>query len=53
MKKYAKAIQELLKQGETIEDLNQANHIALETRKITLDEFREAAQILAQAFLNR
>lgn len=51
MSNYAKAIKEMLKNGETIENLSKANHIALDTNKINLNEFLEAAKVLAEAFL--
>ena len=51
MTNYAKAVKEFLKKGETIENLNKANHIALENGSITLKEFQEVAQILAKEFL--
>ena len=53
MTNYAKAFEVLLKQGETIENLNTANHLALERKEITLKEFQEAAQILVREFLKR
>lgn len=53
MTNYAKAFEVLLKQGETLENLNTANHLALERNEITLKEFQEAAQILVREFLKR
>lgn len=53
MTNYAKAMKEMLKKGESLEDLNKANHIALETKQITMKEFQEAAQILAAEILKR
>ncbi len=53
MTNYAKAFEVLLKQGETLENLNTANHLALERNEITLKEFQEAAQILAKEILKR
>ena len=51
MSNYAKAVAEMLKRGESVENLNKANHIALEAKKITVKEFCEAAQVLANAYL--
>ena len=51
MTNYAKAVKEFLKKGETIENLNKVNHMALENGDITLKEFQEAARILAKEFL--
>ena len=51
MSNYAKAYREMIQQGTSIEDLNAANHIALETGKITMKEFQEAARILALEIL--
>jgi hypothetical protein len=53
MSNYAKAYKEMVKKGTSIEELNTANHLALETGKITLKEFQEAARILALEILNR
>lgn len=51
MTNYAKAVEELLQKGETIEDLSRANHLAIEQGAITLKQFQEAARILAREFL--
>ena len=53
MTNYAKAYKELIKQGTSLEDLSNANHLALETKQISLEEFMEAARILAAEFLKR
>lgn len=53
MSNYAKAYREMLKDGTSIEELNSANHLALETGKITLKEFQEAAKVLAMEILKR
>lgn len=52
-KEYAESYRELLKQGRTIEELNDANHIGLETHQITMDMFQAAARVLTEAILNR
>lgn len=53
MSDYAKAYEVMIKRGETLEDLNRANHLALESGKISLAEFQEAAQVLAREILKR
>jgi len=53
MPDYAKAYQEMIKQGESLEDLNMANHFALENGLITLEEFLKAARVLALQIINR
>lgn len=53
MPDYAKAYQEMIKQGESLEDLNRANHFALENGLITLEEFLKAARVLALQIINR
>ena len=53
MTDYAKAYKTLIKNGESLEDLNRANHIALEAGKITMAEFQEAANLLALEILKR
>lgn len=50
---YVKAFEQLLQNGETVEQLNKANHIALEKRLITLDQFQAAAQVLAKEIMKR
>ena len=53
MSNYAKAYREMIKQGESFENLNAANHLALEAGQITMIEFQEAARILAVEILKR
>lgn len=53
MSNYAKAFEVMIKNGEKLEDLNRANHLALESRKITLAEFQEAARVLVKEFLKK
>lgn len=53
MSNYAKAYKEMIKQGTSLEELNAANHLALEMKKITMQEFQEAARILAAELLKR
>jgi hypothetical protein len=50
---YADAYRVMLKQGKSPEELNSANHIALERGMITLDLFIAAAKVLAETILNR
>lgn len=52
-KDYAAAYKIMLKQGKTADELNAANHIALEKGMITLEQFIAAAQVLAETILNR
>lgn len=52
-KDYAAAYSVMLKQGKTPEELNQANHIALERGMITLEMFMAAAKVLARTILAR
>ena len=51
MSNYAKAFEVMIKKGESLEDLNRANHMALESGKITMAEFQEAARVLVKEFL--
>ena len=53
MSDYAKAYEVMIKKGESLEDLNRANHIALESGKITMAEFQEAARVLVKEILKR
>ena len=53
MSNYAKAYKEMIRKGESLEDLNRANHLALEMKQITLAEFMEAARVLAKEILKR
>ena len=50
---YAEAYRVMLKQGKTPDELNAANHIALERGMITLDLFIAAARVLAKTILER
>lgn len=52
-REYADAYRVMLKQGTTPEELNNANHIALEKGMITLELFMAAARVLAETILNR
>jgi len=53
MSDYAKAYEVMIKNGESLEDLNRANHIALESGKISMAEFQEAARVLVKEILKR
>lgn len=50
---YAKAMEILVKRGDSIDELNDANHYALEQGKITLEEFQAAARVLVKEILKR
>ena len=50
---YAKAMEILFKRGDSLDELNSANHYALEHGKITLEEFQAAARVLAKEILKR
>ena len=50
---YAKAMEILVKRGDSIDELNDANHYALEKGQITLEEFQAAARVLAKEILKR
>ena len=50
---YAKAMEILVKRGDSIDELNDANHYALEQGQITREEFQAAAQVLAKEILKR
>ena len=50
---YAKAMEILVKRGDSIDELNDANHYALEQGQITLEEFQEAARVLVKEILKR
>ena len=52
-KDYADAYRFMLKQGKSPDELNNANHIALERGMITLDLFMAAAKVLAETILKR
>ena len=53
MTNYAKVMEYLLENGQNAEELNAANHLALEQGRITMKEFQEAAWVLAQTILKR
>ena len=50
---YAKAMEILVKRGDSIDELNDANHYALEQGQITLEEFQAAARVLVKEILKR
>ena len=50
---YAEAYRFMLKQGKSPEELNDANHIALDRGMISLEQFMAAAKVLAETILNR
>lgn len=50
---YAKAMEILVKRGDSLDELNSANHYALEQGQITLEEFQAAARVLAKEILKR
>lgn len=50
---YAMAMEILVRRGDSLDDLNSANHYALEHGQITLDEFQAAARVLANEILKR
>ena len=51
---YAEAYRVLLRGGSrTLDELNDANHLALERKEITLEQFQAAARVLAQEILKR
>ena len=50
---YAKAMEILVKRGDSIDELNDANHYALEQGQITMEEFQAAARVLAKEILKR
>ena len=50
---YAEACKTMLKLGTDIDTLNRANHIGLEQKKITMEHFLAAAQVLAEEILKR
>ena len=50
---YAKAMEILVKRGDSLDDLNSANHYALEHGHITMEEFQAAARVLAKEILKR
>ena len=52
-KEYAEAVRRKLAAGETIQNLNTANHLALELKTITMDHFKAAAKVLTDEILKR
>lgn len=50
---YAKAMEILVRRGDILDELNSANHYALEQGQITLEEFQAAARVLAKEILKR
>lgn len=52
VKEYVNAIKMMI-EAEGLETANIANHKALETNMITLEQFQAAARILAKAILDR
>ena len=50
---YEKAMEILVKRGDSIDELNDANHYALEQGQITLQQFQAAARVLAKEILKR
>lgn len=50
---WATAFKVMLKNGTTMEELNQTNHLALEHKVITLDHFTAAAEVLKNEILKR
>lgn len=50
---YVKAMEEMLKVGHTIEEVSNANHIALESGLISRKHFMAAAQMLVKAYLSK
>ncbi len=52
-KEYAEAVKVLLMAGHSVEELNKANHIALEKKQIGLEHFQAAARVLAAEILKR
>ena len=43
----------LVRRGDSLDELNSANHYALEHGQITLEEFQAAARVLAKEILKR
>lgn len=50
---YAKAMKAMIEAGYDLEALNKANHMALESKQITLNHFMAAAKVLASVILAR
>lgn len=53
IKDYADSFRAAIAAGESIDDLNRANHYALEQGMITLEMFQSAARVIARAFIDR
>lgn len=50
---YAEQVRQRLVAGEKLDDLNRANHIAFEKKRITLWHFLAAAEVLKDEILKR
>lgn len=50
---YEKAMEILVRRGDNLDDLNSANHYALEHGHITLEQFQAAARVLAKEIIKR
>ena len=50
---YAEAFRRKLAEGETLDALNAANHLALDLKTITMEHFKAAAEILKAEILKR
>ena len=50
---YAKAMEILVRRGDNLDDLNKANHYALEHKQITMEQFHAAARVLVKEILKR
>lgn len=50
---YAKAMEILVRRGDNLDELNNANHYALEHKHITMEQFQAAARVLAKEILKR
>ena len=55
MTRYAEAMEYIIENGEDIslEELNDANHLALKEGRISLQEFQEAARVLVKERMKR
>ena len=52
-KEYAEAFKVMLMAGHSLEELNAANHLALEKKQISLEHFIAAAEVLKNEILKR
>lgn len=52
-KEYAEAYRVMIKAGRSLEELNAANHLALEKKAISLQHFMAAAEVLKNEILKR